>query len=103
MSNGDQSLTGEDLRDADLRHIDLSGKILFQTDLRGANLYNAKVSLKCETFDGVKLDNEQMAKLLLMISMADVDPKFQVGLRDLVRRVTGDAHFRALERWLKLS
>jgi len=102
-SNGDTSLTGADLSGADFRHMDLSGKILFGTDLRGANLYDAKISLTCETFDGVKLDNTQFAKLLLMLQMADVDPKFQVGLRDLVRRVTGDTHFTALQRWLRLA
>ena len=102
-STGDSSLTGEDLRDLDLRHQDLTDKILFQTDLRGANLYGASISLKCETFDGTKLDDLQVAKLLLMIQLADINPKFQVGLRDLVRRVTGDKHFAALERWLRLS
>ncbi len=102
-SNGDSSLTGVDLTGADLRHLDLSGKILFGTDLRGANLHDTKISLTCETWDGVKLDDIQVAKLLLMIQMADINPKFQVGLRDLVRRVTGDTHFTALSRWLRLA
>ena len=102
-SSGDSSLTGEDLKDADLRHMDLSEKILFGTDLRGANLYGTKISLKCESFDGAKLDNTQVAKLLLMIQLADIDPKYQVGLRDLVRRVTGDKHFAALNKWMKLA
>lgn len=102
-STGDTSLTGQDLSGADLRHIDLADKILFGTDLRGADLYDARITLKCETFDGVKLDDTQVAKLLLMFQLADINPKFQVGLRDLVRRVTGDRHFTALQRWLRLA
>lgn len=102
-SNGDTSLVGKDLSGADLRHHNLTSKILFGTDLRGANLYDARISLRCETFDGAKLDNTQVAKLLLMIQLADIDPKLQVGLRDLVRRVTGERHFEALQRWLRLA
>lgn len=102
-SQGDSSLAGKDLSGTDLRHRDLSDFILFQTDLRGANLYGCKFKASCEQFDGVKLDDETVAKLLLMIQMADISPKWQVGLRDLVRRTTGDNFFRALQRWLKLA
>ena len=102
-ASGDCSLTGADLKDADLRHLDLSDKILFGADLRGANLYGAKIAIKCEQFDGAKLDNTQVCKLLLMIQLADIDPKLQIGLRDLVRRVSGDKHFEALSKWMKLA
>lgn len=102
-AEGDLTLAGADLSGTDLRHKDLSDMILFGTDLRGSKLYGAKVALRCESFDGVKLDDSQFATLLLMLQMCDVNPKFQVGLRDLVRRVTGDQHFHTLQRWLKLA
>lgn len=98
----DRSLVGQDLRNEDLRHFDLSDKVLFQADLRGAKLYGAKVSIKCAQFDGVRLDQDQVAQLLLLIQSADIDPKFQVGLRDLVKRVIGEARFKAIYRWLHL-
>jgi hypothetical protein len=99
----DKTYVGKDLTNEDLRHHDLSGKILFNTDLRGSNLHGVRISLECSTFDGVKLDDEQVAKLLLMLSLADINPKFQVGLRDLTRRVTGDKFFAALQRYLQLT
>ena len=98
-----RSLVGADLRNEDLRHSDLTEQILFGSDFRGSNLYGAKISLKCETFDGAKFDSESVAKLLLMISLADIDPKWQVGLRDLVRRVTGEQFFAALQRYLQIA
>lgn len=98
----DTSLVGADLREADLRHVDLRGKVLFQADMRGANLYNTGFSMRCQTFDGARLDNQQVAQLLLMIQTADIDPKFQVGIRDLVKRVIGEDKYKVLYRWLKL-
>jgi hypothetical protein len=98
----DTSLVGADLRDHDLRHVDLRDRVLFQADLRGAKLYNMGISLRCQTFDGVKLDKTQVAQLLLMLQTADIDPKFQVGLRDLVKRVCGEDEYKVLIRWLKL-
>lgn len=94
---------GADLSNQDLRHTDLTNKILFGANLRGSELYGASISLKCPTFDGTKLDETQVATLLLMISLADINPKFQVGLRDLVRRVTGDKHFALLQRYLQIA
>lgn len=102
-SSGDSSLVGADLKDADLRHLDLSTHIMFGADLTGANLYDTKISLRCEQFDGATLDDIQVAKLLLMIQLGNINSKYQVGLRDLVRRVTGDKHFEALSRWMKLA
>ncbi len=98
----DVSLVGADLQGADLRHVDLRGKVLFQADLRGANLFNTGFSMRCQTFDGVKLDPQQVAQLLLMIQTADIDPKYQVGIRDLVKRVIGEDKYKALYKWLKL-
>lgn len=101
-ASDDTSLVGADLRESDLRHVDLRGKVLFQADLRGANLYNTGISLRCQTFDGAKLDNDQVAQLLLMLQTADIDPKAQVGIRDLVKRLVGEAKYKALFKWLKL-
>lgn len=101
-SQGDPLLTGKDLREADLRFKDLSDYILFGTDLRGADLYGAKIALKCEQVDGCKIDDIQAAKLFLMLSLFDMNPKYQVRLRDMVRAVTGEKHYTALERWLKI-
>lgn len=98
-----KQFVGADLSNQDLRHADLTNKILFGANLRGSELYGISISLKCETFDGCKLDETQVATLLLMIAQADMNSKFQVGLRDLVRRVTGEKHFAALQRYLHVS
>jgi hypothetical protein len=103
MSDEAKKYVGADLSNQDLRHTDFTNKILFGTNLRGSELYGAAISLKCDTFDGAKFDPSQVATLLLMISLADIDPKFQVGLRDLVRRVTGEKHFAALQRYLQVA
>ena len=98
----DTEYAGIDLRDADLRHKNLAGKVLFGTDLRGAQLTGLRISLECATFDGVKLDDTQVAMLLLMVSLADVNPEWVDGLRGLVKHVTGDKQFLALERFLRI-
>lgn len=98
----DTSLVGKDLSGQDLRHRDLSGKVLFETDLRNAKLYGAKISLACETFDGVKLDDSQVALLLIMISKAEMDPVYQEGLRRLVYQAMGEYRYSALLRMTSL-
>jgi uncharacterized protein YjbI with pentapeptide repeats len=99
----DSSLVGKDLREEDLRFKDLSDKILFQTDLRSARMYGAKISLQCETFDSVQLDNEQVASLLFMISQADIDHQWTVGLEKLIYDVAGEKTAKALQRFLRLA
>jgi hypothetical protein len=101
MPPADISLVGADLREADLRNTDLSNKVLFLTDLRGAKLYGAKVALECQQFHKVRLDNTQVATLLLMIALADIEPKYKQGLQQLVQSVVGD-QYEALQRMLRL-
>ena len=99
----DTSLVGADLREADLRGQDLTGKVMFGADARGAKFYGAKVAISCEQWDGLKLDAEQFALLLLLISRADVDPRWQRGLRALVTEVCGDRHAATYQRYLDLA
>lgn len=98
----DSSLTGKDLRGQDLRYSDLTDKVLFETDLRGADLYGAKISLHCQTFDGVKLDNSQVAYLLMMLSKADIDPQYRDGIHKLTRAVAGERAYQVLLRLMSL-
>jgi uncharacterized protein YjbI with pentapeptide repeats len=100
MARSDTSLAGQDLRDRDLRHQDLTGKSLFGADLSGSQLYGAQISLLCSTFDGVKLDNNQIALLLLMISQADIDPRWRPNLRLLVASIIGKDQLKVFDRYL---
>ena len=89
---------------SDLRCQDLSDRVLFGHDLSGTKLYGAKISLRCETFDGLKLDDTQLAMLLLMISQVSMPTTaWRDGLRQLVRDEIGDDAFRTLERYLQLA
>jgi hypothetical protein len=98
----DASLAGKNLSGLDLRGDDLTGKVLFATDLRGAKLYGARISLQCQTFDGAKLDNTQVAQLLLMLSLADIDPALQGQLDQLAKQAAGPS-YGALKRLLRLA
>lgn len=93
---------GKDLRGRDLRWVDFSGEPLFQTDLRGASLHQAVISLDCATFSGVKLDDQQVALFLLMLSSADIDVKWKASLVQLVREQVGDSQLDVLQRYLRL-
>jgi hypothetical protein len=74
------------------------------TDLRRAKLYGAKISLTCDTFDGVKLDETQMATLLLMIAQAHMPTTAWLdGIRDLVASEIGVKELDKLERYLGLA
>jgi hypothetical protein len=92
----DTSLTGADLSNKDLRYFDFRDKVLFGTDLRGSKLYGASFSINCATWDGVKLDNDQVAWLLLLISKADTP--WSGKIRTLARDVVGLTRFRLIER-----
>jgi hypothetical protein len=97
--------TAKDLSNRDLRGEDMTEQTLFETDLRGSKLYGIQVSMTCETWDGVKISQDQMAMLLLMISQADVEPRggWRDGLQQLVEREVGEHEFRTLKRYLQLS
>lgn len=97
-----QSLVGKDLRGHDLRNYDFSGHVMFGADLRGANLRGAKVSLDCATFDGVQLDDNQVAMLLMMFSQAQVNQRWVDGLRELVGSIAGADRLRAIERLIRV-
>lgn len=92
----DTSLAGKDLRGQDLRGFDFTGKVLFGTDLRGAKLYGAMFSAQCANWEGLKLDNDQVAWLLLLISK--IDAPHTRSLRALARDVVGVERFRQIER-----
>jgi hypothetical protein len=95
-------MAGGDFKGTDLRLRDLSNHVLFDADLRGAKLHGAKIALVCHQFDGVKLDNEQVAYLLLMISQANIDPRYVTGIQETVARVVGKDAYQALQRLLRL-
>lgn len=99
----DTEYAGADFSHQDLRNRNFAGKVLFGTDLRHAKLKGLRISLECATFDGVKLDDLQMATLLMMVSLADVNPDWVDGVRELVKRVTGTSQFEALERYLRVT
>ena len=86
-----------------LANVDLTGRVLFGVDLQGKQLYGVKVSMTCDTWDGVKLDNRQLALLLLMIGLTDTDPRWRAGLHQLVRSVMGESDYRLLSRYLQLA
>ena len=103
VSSRDQLLTGKDLSGRDLRDHDLTGKVLFGTDLRGSALKGAAISIDCATFEGCKLDNNQIATLLAMLCKADIDRAWIDGLAGLIEQVTGTERSAAIERLLKVS
>jgi hypothetical protein len=92
----DTSLAGADLRNKDLRGYDFRDKVLFQTDLRGSKLYGASFSAHCANWEGVMLDDKQVAWLLLLLSKVDCPWTNQ--LRALARDVVGVKEFRDIEK-----
>jgi len=98
----DTSLAGVDLRDRDCRGVDLTDKVLFQTDLRGARLRGAHFTLDCATFDGLKLDDRQVALFLLLLMKADIDPAWQPTLLDAVRQRLSPDTLEAYQQYLQL-
>ena len=102
MSTGDTSLVGQDLSGRDLRKHDFTGRVLFGTDLRGCRLRGAKLSLDCETFVGLKLDDDNVATLLTMLAQMDVDPQWTTGLQALIERVVGTDRAAAIARLVQV-
>lgn len=91
------------LAQQNLATVDLSDQVLFGVDLQGKQLYGVKVRMICDTFDGVKLDNRQIALLLLMIGLTDSDPRWKAGVHQLVKAVIGEREYRVLVRYLQLA
>lgn len=91
-----------DCRDQDLRGQDWRGRILWGVDVRGANLWGLGVSINCGTFDHVILDDRQVALLLRLIALAEIDPRWVDGLQTLVRTVAGRKQDASISRYLDL-
>lgn len=102
MDNDKVSWSSLDKSGQDFRGADLRDHILFETDLRGSNLYNVGISVDCDTFTGVRLDDTQVALFLRLIASASIDPQWQVGLKALVKDVIGQANDNALTRYLQI-
>lgn len=96
------SLVGADLKGQDLRDKDFTGYVLNGTDLRGAQLYGASISLTCDTFDGVLLDDEQVATFLLMLRLSGSNLKWKSAIYNAVESVVGAPKARAITRLLKV-
>lgn len=84
----------------DLRGVSLVGLNLFDCDLRGANLYNATISLTCDTFHGVKLSDLQIATLLRLIALANITPAWKTGIQQLVTAMVGPTKSKAIDLYL---
>lgn len=91
------------LTSQNLANVDLTDQVLFGADLQGKQLYGVKIRLTCDTFDGVKLDNRQVALLLLMMGLTDTDPRWKRGLHQLVLSVIGEREYRILTRYIQLA
>jgi uncharacterized protein YjbI with pentapeptide repeats len=98
----DTSLAGADLRGVDCRTRDLTNKVLFQTDLRGARLRGAHFTLDCATFDGLKLDDRQVALFLLLLMKAEIDPAWVPPLLEAVRQRLPANDLEAYQHYLQL-
>jgi len=98
----DTSLAGTDLRGQDCRSVDLTNKVLFQTDLRGARLRGAHFTLDCATFDGLKLDDRQVALFLLLLMKADIDPAWLPPLLEIVRQHISPHELDVYQQYLQL-
>lgn len=98
----DTSLAGRDLRGTDCRTMDLTQKVLFQTDLRGARLRGAHFTLDCATFDGLKLDDRQVALFLLLLMKADIDPAWPPAVLEIVRQRLPPDELEAYQQYLQL-
>lgn len=86
----------------DCRTTDFTNKVLFQTDLRGARLRGAHFTLDCATFDGLKLDDRQVALFLLLLMKADIDPAWSTLLLEVVRQRLPSEALDTYQHYLKL-
>ena len=76
--------------------------MLFGTDLRGCRLQGAKLTLDCATFEGLKLDDDQVAMLLILIAKADIDARWSVSLQELVEQIVGTDRSSAIARIVRV-
>ena len=81
----------------------LSRQTLYGVDLRGQSLRGAIISVDCATFDGLQLDDRQVAELLMLISTSDISPAWREGIEALVTSVVGAGSFARLQAILKLA
>lgn len=96
-------LAGRDLSRQDLRSRDLTGHVLYRTQLTGSNLYGAKITLSCDTFDGVVLDNQQVALLLGLLLMADIGDAAKADIRGAMTNILGSKErYDRVSAYLKL-
>ena len=82
-------MAGRDLSSLDLRGADFTQSALFGTDLRGSQLHGCAISIDCATFEGVKLDDRQVAMFLLLLAQADTPHAFL--LQQTAQRICGDS------------
>jgi len=97
------SLAGANLSRRDLRNADLTHRVLFGADLRGSRLFGCDITIACDTFNGVMLDDTQVGSLLLLISQADISDEYVVAIQQAVRHVLGDHAYAALMRMLSIA
>lgn len=88
---------------ADLRHFDLRHQALYGTDLRGSRLRGAHITLECHTFDGVILDDVQVALVLLLLAKARIDSAWTDRLKATVNDVLGEEAARKLHQYVNLT
>lgn len=98
----DTSWAGTDKSGTDLRNLDLRDKVLYRTDVRGAQLYNVGISVSCDTFDGLVLDDQQVGLFLKLIARSDIAQEWKAGLEALVQKVLGQRKSALLGRYLDL-
>lgn len=91
-----------DLSGADLRHADLTDQVFYRSILHGAQLYDARISLNCATFDGARIDADQVALFLRLLLMTDMPGPWRDELWSLLRRMLPVNKRTAIERLVQL-
>ena len=99
----DSSLAGQDLSNQDLRYRDLTGKVLFDTQFEGAEMYGVKLDMACHSFDGARFDDTHIALFLLMLSKANVRSGWVNGIKALVKSQIGKRDFDRLSRFAEIA
>ena len=86
-----------------MRGRDLTHQTLLGTDLRECRLFGVDITLNCATFDGLLLDDETVALLLGMVSLASLSDGWSHGLLALIERQLGPDRFHAVQRYLAIA